>query len=149
MKISSVFAAFLENMNFKQLFSADTTIFKYSNTPKYAYPADRPSWIVTKNSRYANFSDLSTSSYAIFDFVGKKIPDMLILVIHLPPAMLFLILSLLYTFRFRCINDLCCKMPTRGWVPKFANYALFKNYISDQAVLQPKWSPHKIIILVK
>ena len=44
-----------------------------------------------KNSRYANFSDLSTPSYAIFDFV-KKIPDMLILVIFLPPAMLFLIL---------------------------------------------------------
>jgi len=27
------------------------------------------------NSRYANFSDLSTPSYAIFDFDGKKIPD--------------------------------------------------------------------------
>ena len=36
-----------------------------------------------KNSRYANFSDLSTPSYAIFDFV-KKIPDMLILVLYLP-----------------------------------------------------------------
>ena len=43
-----------------------------------------------KNSRYANFSDLSTPSYAIFDFF-QKIPDMLILVIYLPPAMLFLI----------------------------------------------------------
>jgi hypothetical protein len=36
-----------------------------------------------KNSRYANFSDFSTPSYAIFDFV-KKIPDMLILVLYLP-----------------------------------------------------------------
>ena len=44
-----------------------------------------------KNSRYANFSDLSTPSYAIFDFV-KKFPDVVILVIFLPPAMLFLIL---------------------------------------------------------
>ena len=43
-----------------------------------------------KNSRYANFSDLSTPSYAIFDFF-QKIPDMLILVIYLPPAILFLI----------------------------------------------------------
>ena len=39
-----------------------------------------------KNSRYANFSDLSTPSYAIFDFF-QKIPDMLILVIYLPPTM--------------------------------------------------------------
>ena len=39
-----------------------------------------------KNSRYANFSDLSTPSYATFDFV-KKIPDMLILVPYLPLAM--------------------------------------------------------------
>ena len=46
-----------------------------------------------KNSRYANFSDLSTPSYAIFDFFVKKIPDMLILVIYLPPAMLLLISS--------------------------------------------------------
>ena len=44
-----------------------------------------------KNSRYANFSDLSTPSYAISDFFFKKIPDMLILVIYLPPAILFLI----------------------------------------------------------
>ena len=44
-----------------------------------------------KNSRYANLSDLSTPSYAIFDFFQKKFPDMLILVIYLPPAMLFLI----------------------------------------------------------
>ena len=43
-----------------------------------------------KNSRYANFSDLSTPSYTISDFFFKKIPDMLILVIYLPPAMLFL-----------------------------------------------------------
>ena len=41
---------------------------------------------LSKNSRYANFSDLSTPSYAIFDFV-KKIPDMLILVLYLPLTM--------------------------------------------------------------
>ena len=40
-----------------------------------------------KNSRYANFSDLSTPSYAIFDFVSKKISNILILVIYLPQAM--------------------------------------------------------------
>ena len=39
-----------------------------------------------KNSSYATFSDLSTPSYAFFDFV-KKIPDMLILVLYLPLAM--------------------------------------------------------------
>jgi hypothetical protein len=39
-----------------------------------------------KNSRYANFSDLSTPSYAIFDFF-KKNPDMLILVLYLPLAL--------------------------------------------------------------
>ena len=38
-----------------------------------------------KNSRYANFNELSTPSYAIFDFV-KTIPDMLILVLYLPQA---------------------------------------------------------------
>ena len=45
-----------------------------------------------KNSRYANFSDLSTPSYAIFDFV-KKIPDMLILVLYLPLAITLWIVS--------------------------------------------------------
>ena len=39
-----------------------------------------------KNSRYANFSDFFTPSYAIFDF-AKKNPDMLILLPHLPQAM--------------------------------------------------------------
>ena len=39
-----------------------------------------------KNSRYANFSDFFTPSYAIFDF-AEKIPDILILVLYLPLAM--------------------------------------------------------------
>ena len=64
---------------------------EYSNTPRYAppryaYPADTPLWIAAKNSRYANFSDLSTPSYAIFDF-AKKNPDMLLLVLYLSLAM--------------------------------------------------------------
>ena len=42
--------------------------------------------LLQKNSRFANFSDFLTPSYAIFDFV-EKIPDMLILALYLPLAM--------------------------------------------------------------
>ena len=45
-----------------------------------------------KNSRYANFSDFLPPAMLFFIFFFfQKIPDMLILVIYLPPAMLFLI----------------------------------------------------------
>ena len=57
-----------------------------------------------KNSRYANFSDLSTPSYAIFDF-AKKIPDVLLLVLYLPLAMLFLIFQ--KNSRYADFSDLC------------------------------------------
>jgi hypothetical protein len=51
--------------------------------------------LLQKKSRYANFSDLSTPSYAIFDFVKKNraIPDMLILVLYLALAMPLWIVS--------------------------------------------------------